>query len=212
MIISSRIRLQRMLILNIGFITILSLTGCAHYNARPLKRLNRVITPEIKEQSIYFSYYVFKKEDCQYYLDRDVIFEGYQPIQISISNNSEETFYFSPKSLSLPSVPIEEVAQKVHTSTAGRAAGYSLAGLFLFPFFIPAIVDGVKSSHANEKLDTDFNNKSFGEQTINSYTTINGLVFIPVSEYEYNFSFVLTNTKTNKPIILSTKKLRHKLN
>ena len=60
---------------------------------------------------------------------------------------------FSPEGLSVPVCSPEEVADKCHTSTAGRATAYGVGALFLWPLAVPAIVDGVRSHEANVKLD-----------------------------------------------------------
>jgi hypothetical protein len=99
----------------------------------------------------------FDKMDCKRYLDRDVIKKGYQPVQLFIQNNSDKNYLLSLNRLSLPYVRPEEVARTVHTSTMGRILGYGIPGIVIaWPLIIPAVVDGVKSSEANEALDKDF--------------------------------------------------------
>ena len=88
----------------------------------------------------------FSREDCERYLDRDVISEGYQPVQISILNNTDRKYYFSTGKISVPVAQPQEVAQTVHTSTVGRAVGYGVGALIVWPLLIPAIVDGIGSS------------------------------------------------------------------
>ena len=78
----------------------------------------------------------------------------------------------------------EEVAKACHTSTAGRATAYGVAALVLWPFAIPAIVDGVKSHEANKELDKDFNEKNIEQMVINPHTTHNGSSYRPDSMRE----------------------------
>jgi len=180
---------------------LLALTGCAAYKARPLLRL----TPSgatLKKDSITFAHRAFTRKDCKKYLDRDVIKKGYQPIHISIVNNTNRSVYFSRNNISLVSVDADDVAQLVHTNTAGRAAGYGVAALFILPLAIPAIVDGVGSAEANKKLDADFASKVLCDQTIGPRETLNGLIFVPVETYNPDFEIRLIDTETSDPIVL----------
>ena len=122
--------------------------------------------------------------DCKRILDRDVIKQGYQPIQITIKNDTKKYILFSSQGIGLSTVPAQEVAEKAHTSTVGRATAYGVAGLVFWPLLIPAIVDGVSSSGANQELDRDFNAKTAGQTVIQPYASHNGLIFVPLSEFK----------------------------
>lgn len=193
---------NNLIMLSFLCIAILSITGCAHYQAKPLKNL--VIPTQPKEQTVSFAYHIFSKSDCKRYLDRDVIGKGYQPIQIAITNNTNHCFRLSTDSFSIPIVGHEEVAEKVHTSTIKRATSYGVGALFLFPLIIPAVVDGVGSYQANQELDSDFDQKSMYDKIINPHSTINGLVFAPVEGFNPVFNFSIFDTETNERFVLST--------
>lgn len=138
--------------------------------------------------------------DSKRILNRDVIEKGYQPIQITVNNDTKKYVLFSNQGVNLPTVPAQEVAEKVHTSTTGRAAAYGVAGLFVWPLLIPAVVDGMGSSQASEKLDRDYNAKVMGQVVIQPYGTHNGLIFVPVSEYQDSFEVVLVDRETKEKI------------
>jgi hypothetical protein len=200
-------RFKRIISLVLSIIIIVTLSGCASYKARPLKPIDTVeSSPFLDTKAVSFSYRVFDKKDCRKYLDRDVLKQGYQPVHIRLTNSSEKPVYFSRKSISLPTVDAYEVAHKVHTNTAGRAVGYGVAGLFVWPFLIPAIVDGVGSAEANEQLDIDFENKALNDQIINPYETVNGLIFVPMESFAFDFRITLTDPSSSQPIVLSTTK------
>ena len=100
--------------------------------------------------------------------------------------------------MSLPVCSPQEVAEKCHTSTAGRAAGYGVAGLFLWPLLIPAVVDGVASSQANTNLDRDFNEKNLEQIVINPYATHSGVIFISNNEFQDSFFIRLVDKETKE--------------
>jgi hypothetical protein len=138
------------------------------------------------------------RDDCNKYFDRDVIAEGYQPVQLYIHNNSKKNYAFSLNRIELPLAKAEEVAQKVHTSTVGRAVGYSVGALLLWPLAIPAIVDGIGSARANDELDRDFTVKAAKDQTVFAYSNVNTVIFVPIEEYRSDFTISLLDQDSNE--------------
>lgn len=107
-------------------ITIL-LSGCARYVAHPL----RPIQPFYQQKQtpyVSLAYKVFSRKDCKEYLGRDVIKKGFQPIQITITNNSDHTLSLLPSAMSPAPTPVAIVARKTHFSTATNSTEYLLAG------------------------------------------------------------------------------------
>jgi hypothetical protein len=88
------------------------------------------------------------------------------------------------------------VARLVHTNTAGRAAGWGAAGIFIWPLLIPAVVDGVGSSQANQKLNADYSSKGVTECVIQPYTMLSRVVFVPMSDYHGAFRLTLLDKET----------------
>jgi len=195
----------------ISFLALIGLAGCAHYKARPLNRLTPVIPPNVQEQFISFSYHIFSQADCLKYLDRDVISKGYQPVHIAVTNHSCRSFYMPLGNFSFQCASALEVAQKVHTSTAKRVVGYGVLGLFLWPFLIPAVIDGVGSTEANQYLDIDFVKKSLEDQSISPFSTINGLIFVPKEQFNQNFSFALIDQENHDRFMLTPSRPRVKI-
>lgn len=192
-------------LVKISFISLLclSMVGCASYRASSLMRIQPECTPiPVANQGIVISAKAFTHADCMRYLDRDIIRLGYQPIQITIQNNRSRPIIFTENAINLPIVSPDEIAPLVHTSTLGRVTAYCVGGIFLWPLFIPAVVDGIKSSEANDHLDRDFWSKSLKEQLINPSSYITGLVFIPMEYFQPNFSINLYDADTRAKITL----------
>lgn len=196
----------------VGVAVLLTVSGCAKYSAQSISRLETV-DPDRQDESrkpektISLAYNVYDKWDCKKYLDRDVLAKGYQPVQITISNNSDRYINFSKENISLPTVPAADVAKRVHTSTITRATSYGVAGLFFWPFFIPAVVDGIKSSQANQKLDEDFAKKELCDQIISPYSTINGLIFVPKNKFKRDFTITTVDVEKRVKFALNSNKL-----
>ena len=109
----------------------------------------------------------------------------------------------SPDNFNISLFSPAKVAKKVHTSTTGRAIGWGIGGLLLWPLFIPAIYDGIKSAKANHSLDSDYQAKALSEQMIRFYKTLNTLVFIPKENIKQNIEMFLVNERTKEKIVFS---------
>ena len=182
--------------------TLALLSGCASYHAAPLNNLSSdaVCSSSVKNSDVIVLARSFDKVDCKRYLDRDVLAKGYQPVQLYIQNNSDQSYSFSLDRIDIPHARAEAVAAKVHTSTVGRILGYGIPGLVVvWPLIIPAVVDGIKSSDANEALDMDFSSKAAKNQIINPYTHFNKILFVPVNDHKSSFNITLINQESNEP-------------
>jgi len=175
-------------------LSLITLSSCANYHASSLNTLapDAILSSHsMEKKEILIVAKAFSKRDCQRYLDRDVIAEGYQPVQLYIENRSDKSYVFALDRISLAHAEPEEVAEKVHTSTVGRAVGYGVGALFLWPLAIPAVVDGIKSHEANNALDTDFLSKAARNQVIEPHSYFNKLLFVPNNEYQPSFTLTL---------------------
>lgn len=182
----------------ISCVSLFALSSCASYRSSSLNNPSQglITYSSVKEDNLVLVAKEFDKKDCRRYLDRDVLAKGYQPVQLYIQNNSDSDYYFSLDRVSLICVRPDEVAEKVHTSTVGRAVGYGVGALFILPLAIPAIVDGVKSSEANEALDIDFAAKTAKDMTIFRHSSFNKLIFVPRQDYQKNFQVTLIDQET----------------
>lgn len=180
------------------------LAGCASYNASTLSMLNEqgAMVSE-KSNEVLLTWKAFDSYDSKRYLGRDVIEEGYVPVQLTIINNSPDPMYLNPQNFSVPLASYKEVASKVRTSTGGRVAAWGVPGLFFWPLLIPAIVDGFGSANANETLDADYESKTIKEQVIYSRSTCNGVVFIPKKYLDQKIKMYVVNKKTDEKVNFS---------
>lgn len=182
----------------------LGLTSCASYSASPLCNPSAdLIQIAQRNEGISVVSKTFTRSDCDRFLDRDVLAEGYQPIQLYIQNDSDKNYVFSLNRITLPIARPEEVAEKVHTSTVGRAVGYGAGALIFWPLAIPAIVDGVKSANANEALDNDFLAKAARDQVIFPHSRFNAIIFVPVHAYQNSYAITLIDQDSREPKVFT---------
>lgn len=174
---------------------LLLFSGCASYNAAPMTPM---LTSMSSSKEVTIIAKKFNAQDCKKFLDRDVIRKGYQPVQLFIQNNTDKNYFFSLDRLDLAHANPTDVAAQVHTSTVGRAVGYGVGGLFIWPLLIPAVVDGIKSSEANESLDKDFLDKAALDQMISAHSYFNKIIFVPTNSCPNTFSLTLVDAASNK--------------
>jgi hypothetical protein len=177
------------------------LAGCASYEASMLTSLPVQSAVQSRHNpNVLVTWKIFNDQDSKIYLGRDLISEGYIPIQMTIRNNSSDPMYLHPQNFSVPLPPINEVANKVHTSTAGRVAGWGVPGLLIWPLLVPAIYDGIKSKEANAALDADYFAKAIKEQTIQPHSSFNGVFFLPKQMTNQPLEMFLVNQRTNEKV------------
>lgn len=175
-------------------------TSCASYRASPLCDPSPCLVEAApRNENVSVASKTFNRSDCLRFLDRDVLAEGYQPLQLYIQNDSKKSYIFSLNRISLPTATPEEVAEKVHTSTVGRVLGYSAGALFFWPLVIPAIVDGIESSKANRALDNDFFAKAARDRIIRPHSRFNALIFVPVQAYQSPYTITLIDQDSKEP-------------
>lgn len=100
--------------------------------------------------------------------------------------------------LSKQTAPAEEVAKECGFSTVGRATAYGVAGLFIWPLLIPAVVDGVGSSQANVKMEDDYMYKENKDDRIQPNGLLNGVVFLDKMKDGETLDIRLTNVDNNE--------------
>jgi hypothetical protein len=177
------------------------LNGCkTPYKAKKLApvKAHATLTHEQEEPHIIFSYEIFDKQDCFDYLGRDVLARGYQPLHITLVNNTLNPFEFSTTKFSFPVIDFEDVADAVHTDTIRKVLGYGIPALIIWPLWIPAVVEGIRSANANMKLDRDYARKTLRDQIVMPSQKIDGIVFVPVDQFDEKFTCVVTDIITRE--------------
>ncbi len=195
---SLEMKLKQMMNLSLGILGALSLTACANYRAMTLTNLSTDFIEKpfnLKEVSVGCK--ILNPTECKKYLGRNVIKAGYQPLQLTIRNNSLNNYLFSSSRIDLPCAKPDEVSEKLHTSTATRAGIYGTIGVLSCGLFlIPAVVDGMKSYDANQKIDRDYLRKSRDSLVLTPHAQLNTILFVPVEAYYDDFNITLINEET----------------
>ena len=152
-----------------------------------------------QNKDVFIAAKAFNQHECERYLGKNLLKNGFQPIQIIIKNHSNKPLFFSPNNVSFPCTPLDQVIASARTSTAGRAAGYGAGALFSCGLLaIPAIVDGVGSSNANKLLESDYYCKAAKKQVIEPNSMLNGLLFVSPQSLQSSFKIKLIEEGSSK--------------
>jgi hypothetical protein len=79
-------------------------------------------------------------------------------------------------------------------------------GLFIWPFLIPAVVDGVGSAQANQKMEDDYAYKEIKDERIQPNGLLNGVVFVDKMKEGEELVIRLRNIDNNEIKLFSFKR------
>lgn len=136
------------------------------------------------------------------------VYLKHDAIQLHFKNNRSKPLILKAKNIDLPLESSKLIAKKLHRNTVARAGGYGVGSLFLFPLIVPAIVDGVKSSKANQKINYDVKSKVINHKQsiiIEPNRSLNKVIFVSKEEVKPTFNIKLIEEGTNKEITIPCK-------
>ena len=190
----------------------MSTPGYARYKATPLNKKTSVKVDALAKeamsvQTVSFDCKVFSAKDCKKYLNsKSIIKKGFQPIEVTFTNNSKHSIEISPEDFNFTCVNAQYVASALHRDGAARGLGLGIGGFLFMPILIvPAIVQGCGANDYNYDMDNDFSNKEFVKQTVAPGATVSGIVFAVRREFKRDFTFTVKNKAVKEPLIFSTK-------
>jgi len=191
-------KIQKLIVL----LVIIGLSGCATYNALNLP------SPDVytynnrqTEKSVTIAVEFFDASKTKKIFQVNLLKRGYQPVYIVIDNRSKETYIFNKSRINKTCYDAYAIAEKCGFSTAGRATAYGVGGLFLWPLFIPAIVDGTGSARANQEMQHDYAIKEIKNGRIQPNGLLSGVVFVDKMANGEHFVIRLQNIETNELLL-----------
>lgn len=149
-----------------------------------------------EEHGVFITSKAYTPEESKKYLDRDLQSRGYQPVQVTIQNNTADTFLYNEESVSLPSASPGKIALKVSKSALPRAIGYKVAGMLFWPFMIPGTIDTIRTFKAHKLMKKDYKARAIKEEAISPYSTVHRMIYVPMDEFKETFTIELTDFST----------------
>lgn len=186
-----------------------ALNGCASYSAARLPSADVASYSNMQNQDgLKVAAKFLDARETKSIFGVDKVYELYQPIYIVIDNRTGSAYQFNKRtSINIQSTPAEEVSKNCGFNTAARATSYGVAGLFIWPLLIPAVVDGVGSSNANQKMQADFMYKEIQDDRIIPNGLLNGVIFVNKMKEGEELVVRLHNVETDDIKLFSFKKI-----
>lgn len=183
----------------IGLLAILS--SWEIYTPVSLEKLGKDITPFSSLQStVAVTVKAYTAEESKAYLGRDLLSRGIKPIQITVQNNTPNSYILSAAGVDLTTYPSNQVAMKITKEAIPRAVVYKVAGMIFWPFMIPGTIDSIQTFRAHKKLKKEYAVKAIGEDPVVPYSTINRIIFVSEEKYRDTFDVKLVNKETKFPL------------
>ncbi len=176
------------------------LGGCAKYKARPL---SFPAAPIEEKRNIAVAAYALNDDDMHYYFSRRAIQRGLQPVQLTVVNNSKDTYLLDAKDINLSLESRNTAFDSLRLSKTSRCVGWGVAGLFVWPFLIPAAVELVKTEKANKDMKLDFVQRVIDRESrilIKPGQEINRVFFVSHANIQYSFDLKLMNMADKKEL------------
>ena len=149
-----------------------------------------------QEDHISLSIKALTLEEAKKQLNGDIVGWGYQPIQITIENQSSDPYLLSPDSIGLSLVDPKKVAKEIIKSSIPRAVGFKIAGLIFWPFSIPSVVDSLMTLKIHREMKKNLTSKAVKSEIIAPYSSFNRVFFVYLEEYKESFAITLQNQET----------------
>lgn len=187
-------------ILSLLPVTLLIFQSCASYQVGrlPGKDVETFANHQVQEE-VYVAVDIMNHETIRQAFQFDIEEFEVQPVYIVIDNRSKRSYLFKKSDIDKQVYSAKEVTERVRYNTAGRIAGYSTlatVGLVIWPlliFTVPAIVDGVGSSKANNRILSDYSRMEIQDDRVLPNGLLSGIIYIPLMKDGEAISLRLTD-------------------
>src|SRR5689334_12888385 len=107
------------------------------YHPSPLQYHGSIVEP-FRNEGVHITASVYDREASKNYLHRDLFLYGYQPIQITIQNNTAQTYFFAKYGVDLKSASFKDVTSKITLHAMPRSIAFKIVSFFFWPFIVPS--------------------------------------------------------------------------
>jgi hypothetical protein len=156
------------------------------------------ILEPFSEEGVQIRAKAYSPRESMIYLNRDLLHRGLQPLQVTIQNNTGDSFYLSNSGLDLPNMSSKAVAGKLTRSAIPRAIALRIAGFFFWPLLIPATIDSIITTKNYFDIRRDYYAKSIKDhpELIVPYSTVNRVIFLPADQVADEFTLYLQESNS----------------
>ncbi len=162
----------------------------------PLSTLLALKGGFLQQEQVVLSVRALNAEESKEHLQGDIVHWGYQPVQVTIENNSPDPYFLSPESIELPLIHSKKVANHVVKNSIPRAIGFKIASFLFWPFMIPSTIDSLMTLKSYNALKKSLASKIVKEEIIPPYSVVNRLFFVKIEDYQDSYVIKIQNQET----------------
>lgn len=165
------------------------------YHCTPLPYPTSMVEP-FQKKGVHITAKVYDAKDSQTYLDRNLKNIGIQPVQVTIQNNTEKSYFLSEESINISNRSSGSIATALTLKTVPRSIGIKVAALFFWPMIFPSTIDSIHTFKSHKKLAADYQAKSLKKEGewIPPYATVHRIVFTAQNEDISQMTVALQHT------------------
>jgi hypothetical protein len=168
------------------------------YDAFPIRQAE---LPALEKKEVLLTAKALDGEASKAFLGEDLVDHGYQPIQITIQNNSPRSAVLAKEKIELSTASASDIAWEVTKGSIPRAVAYKIASFFFWPFLIPSTIDSITTLKSIGDLKRDLQAKTVSQEEILPYSTVTRVIFVPKEEYRSSFQVTLVDLKSGKHLV-----------
>lgn len=178
---------------------VLFLSGYEVYRPEIPQFVGSIAEP-FSEKGVHITAKSYTEKESRTYLDRNLMQVGFRPVQVTIQNNTEDSFILSSQGVEIDSAKSGEVANSVTRTAIPRSIGFKVAGFFFWPLIIPGTIDGIITFKTHLQMKKDYHAKSIKDEgeLLPPYSTVHRVIFLPSNQTPEEFTLHLQNQKSNQ--------------
>ncbi|MEI8329547.1 MAG: hypothetical protein WCG14_06085 [Chlamydiia bacterium] len=144
----------------------------------------------------------YTPEESTKFLNKNLLRKGYQPVQITIQNNSSQEYSLSSGSVGLPTASPSKVTMKLMQSAIPRGIAFRIASFFFWPFMVPSTIDSIITMKTYQSIKNDLQSKLVKKEVIAPYSIYNRIVFVPIDQFKDSFDVSLIELQSLRPQVI----------
>ncbi|NDD53341.1 hypothetical protein EBZ39_05625 [bacterium] len=184
-----------------GIVLLVLAAGCAKYTPQALPRIQADEKNASKQSGVTGYAYELTPAECKKAFSRDASKHGLTAVHLTLSNHSNDTYIFSGQHIGAPVESRQSVADTLKIDVAQRVLSWTVPGLFIGLFLIPAVYEWAASSRANTALAKDFATRVIGSEATLQLPpggTISKVFFVRTDALPHRLSLKLENMHTRQ--------------
>ena len=158
-----------------------------------------VIEP-FRGEGVYIQAKAYSRDESKAYLSRDLVKKGYQPVQVTIQNNSQNAFFLSEEGVDIEQASPGKVARRISYEGIPKSIALKVASFFFWPFLIPSAIDSAITLKHHFNMKSDYYAKSVKEEgeIIPPYSSVHRILFVPAEHFEEEFTLYLMDQNSGR--------------